>query len=277
MSLADGRRAAGAVGERRWAILEVLERERSISVHKLRQRFGLSEVSIRRDLDYLARHGLIQRVRGGARALTRTSSGGVFEARLLRNTEAKRAIAAEAVKLIGPGDSVLFDSGTTVLAVARALPVGLCETGTLTLMTRSLSIATELRRHRNIRLVVLGGVYASDFDSFVGHQVERALEVVRIDKLFIGADGIDEERGLTTDNLLESQLFRQMARAAGQVIVAADSSKIGQSHLEAILGLAEIHTFVTDADCSVNAAEKMRSAGIEVLIAPALAAQERNS
>lgn len=236
-----------------------------MTVRELKEAFGLSEVSIRRDLDFLAGQGLLQRVRGGARASTRMT-GSVFEARLLRHTTAKRAIAAEVAKLISPGETVLLDSGTTVLEVARALSTELRETGGLTVLTRSLAIAYELRGARNLRLIVLGGVYANDFDSFAGSQVERALEDIRVDRLVIGADGIDQG-GLTTDNVREAPLFRQMSQAAELVIVAADASKAGSRHVQSILRFDEIDVFVTDDRFPAPLLSAIRSAGVDVVVA----------
>jgi DeoR/GlpR family transcriptional regulator of sugar metabolism len=239
-----------------------------MTVRELRDVFDLSEVSIRRDLDYLARQGLIRRVRGGASANPRTASANLIERRLLYNTAAKRAIAREAVTLIGSGETVLLDSGTTVLEVARALPSILSDETTLTVVTRSLMIALELRSARNIRLIVLGGLYANDFDTFAGVQVERALEGIHVDRLLIGADGVDPKRGLTTDNLVEVPLFRHMAQAASQIVVTADSSKVGGGGLQSILSFDEIDVFVTDIGFPEAARATMRSAGVDVVLTP---------
>lgn len=264
-------RGHASVSERRWAILQAIEQNRWMSVHDLKDRFNLSEVSIRRDLDYLARQGLIQRVHGGAQATARSGQSGIFEARLLRNHELKRAIAAEAVKLIEPGDRLLLDSGTTVLEVARAIPSELRDQGELTVMTRSLSIASELRDSRNVRLLVLGGLYSRDFDSFSGEQVERALEDLHVDKLIIGADGVYSDRGLTTDNLSEVGLFRTMSASAERVIVVSDSSKIGANYLQTILHFDELDTFVTDDRASGAFLSELREQGVTVIVTKAQA------
>jgi len=255
------------VEERRWLIVEAIERNRRMTVQALTSYFGLSEVSIRRDLDYLARNGLIQRVHGGAEAAARSASSGVFEARALRNVAVKAAIAGEAVKLLRPGDRVLLDSGTTALAVARALPPELKDGGDLTVMTRSLAIASLLREARGIRLLVLGGLYANAFDTFIGPQVQRLLEDVHVDRLIIGADGVHSEAGLTTDNLLETDLFRTMAKRSEQVIVVADSSKVGTNRLQTILTFAEIDVFVTDAGLPDDVRERLREHDVDVVVA----------
>jgi DeoR/GlpR family transcriptional regulator of sugar metabolism len=260
-------RSSDDVNARRWAILASLEQERKLTVRELSERFGLSEVSVRRDLDYLARHGLAERVRGGIRAASRSSGRGMVEARLLRHSQAKRAIAAEVARRIGPGESVLLDSGTTVLEVARALPASLREGGDLTVVTRSLFVASEVRSARKIRLIVLGGLYVSDLDSFVGIQVERALEGIHVGKLVLGADGVELERGLTTSNLSEVGLFRLMAQVADQVIVVADSSKFQAHHVQSILPLDSVDVLVTDDSAPPTAIGALRAHGVCVVVA----------
>lgn len=256
------------VGDRRWAIVHEVQRLGWVSVNQLKQLFDLSEVSIRRDLEYLDRQGLVQRVHGGAQAVVRTGQMGLFQTRLLHNVEAKRAVAEAAVGLIRPGDRLLLDSGTTVLEVARAIPRKLKDTGELTVMTRSLAIASELRDERNIRLFLLGGVYAPDYDTLVGTHVERALKDIHVDKLIMGADGVVPERGLTSDNVLEVNLFRSMVDSAEQVIVVSDSSKIGSNYLQTVLSFESVHVFVTDSGAPAGFQVALRERGIEVIVAP---------
>lgn len=254
--------------DRRWAIMQEVQNKRRISVTELTESFGLSEVSIRRDLEYLHKMGLVQRVRGGAQALSRPGQGSVFEARLLKNQEVKRSIGRVAADLIRPGCRVLLDSGTTVLEVAQSIPDSLLESGELTLITRSLSIASKLRYERNVRLFVLGGLYMRDFDTFVGSQIKTAIQDIHVDLLFIGTDGIVPDRGLTTDNTLESDLYQSLARCADRVVVVTDSSKIGVDKLKTILHFGEIHVLVTDTDAPEGFVESLRQRGAEVILAP---------
>jgi DeoR/GlpR family transcriptional regulator of sugar metabolism len=257
----------GAV-ERRRVILEATAADQKISVVELSQQLNVSEVTIRRDLESLDRAGLLRRVHGGAQAALRPGQLSVIEARLLRNVESKRAIAQAAVALIKPGHVIFLDSGTTVLEVARNLPDDLLETGGLTVITRSLLIATELRHRRQIRLIVVGGVYVHDFDDFVGPQVEQALQSIHVNTLFIGTDGVSPERGLTTDNVLEAGLYRQMAGVAERVVVVADTSKIGVDKLQTILPFEAIHAFVADAAAPADFVQTLREKGINVILAP---------
>lgn len=254
--------------DRRWAIAREVQRSRRVSVADLARQFGVSQPSIRRDLRYLEQVGLLQRVHGGAEALSQAGTIPRFEARLLENASAKRAIGAAACALVQPGDTILLDSGTTVLEIARHLPDSLLNEGGLTVVTRSLIIASELRRYQQARLVVLGGLYAHEFDTMVGIQVEQAMQGMHVDLLFTGVDGVTAEAGLTTDNLSEVQLYRIMARHADRVVIVTDSSKIGVNNLQTILSLDEIHTFITDAGAPSDFLEVLRVRGIGVVVVP---------
>jgi DeoR/GlpR family transcriptional regulator of sugar metabolism len=252
--------------ERRWAIVQEVQRHQQLSVAELSERFGVSQVAIRRDLDYLAEAGLLRRVHGRAEAIASSSQLSVFEARLLQNTEIKQALAQAAVGLIRPGDVIFLDSGTTILEVARQLPKLLSGGGTLTVLTRSLTTAAELRSYRRIRLIVVGGVYVHDFDDFVGSQVEQALLEIHADTLFIGTDGVSIERGLTTDNVLEAGLYRAMARCVDRVVVITDSSKIGIDKVQSTLAFSDVHTFVTDSGAPTDFITALRERGCEVIV-----------
>jgi DeoR family transcriptional regulator, aga operon transcriptional repressor len=250
--------------ERRANIVELVQRQQQVSVIDLSRQFGISQVSIRRDLDYLAEAGLLKRTHGGAEA-----QGAVFDVRLLQNVAIKRAIGQAAAGLVKPGEVILLDSGTTVLEVARHLPRPLLDQGgSLTAITRSLAIANELRSQRQVRLIVLGGVYLPEYDDFAGEQVETALQSLHANILFIGAEGIAPERGLTTDNLLEMSVYRFLAKCADKVVVVADSSKIGLNKLQTLLTFDAVQVFITDSGAPAAFVQRLQAKGIQVILAP---------
>ena len=265
MSAAESRKTA----ERRKAILEALATSQSVRVADLGRELGVSQVSIRRDLEYLESAGLLRRSRGAAQAAHQAGQLSVFEARLLHAAATKQAIGRAAAALVKPGSTVFLDSGTTVLQIARQLPDPLLASGGLTVITRSLMIALELRRWRQTRLIVLGGVYVPDFDDFVGASVEQALQEIHADILFVGTDGITAERGFATDNVLEAGLYRRIINCAGHVVAVTDSSKIGVSKLQSIFPLEAAQTFITDSKASPGFVSLLRERGIEVILVPA--------
>jgi DeoR/GlpR family transcriptional regulator of sugar metabolism len=259
---------ARTLSGRRWAIVQEVQHNQQISVAELSRQLGVSEGSIRRDLAHLEGIGLLQRVHGGAQAVLRAGQTAPFDARLLQNVAVKRAIGQAAAALISAGDVVFLDAGTTVLEVARQIPAGLLEGGGLTVVTRSLAIASYLGDKRGVRLIVLGGVYVHDFDTFVGPQVENALRSLHVNKMYVGVDGVTSGLGLTTDNALEAGLYPLMLRSTDRIVIVTDSSKVGASKLQVMFELKDIHTFITDAKVPDGFVESLRAQGIEVMLVP---------
>jgi DeoR/GlpR family transcriptional regulator of sugar metabolism len=254
--------------DRRQSIVELLQQNRQVSVVDLSRAFQISEVSIRRDLDYLEKTGIAQRVHGGAKLAAVVQPGTMFDARLRADVQSKASIGREAARLIQPGDTILLDSGTTVLEVARNIPRSLLDSGGLTIVTRSLSIAAELRKYRQIRLIVLGGMYLAEYDDFVGSQVENALQELHVNILFIGTEGVTPEHGLTTDNVLEASLYHRLASTADRVVVVASSNKFGVNKLQTLLPLDAVHLIITDDSAPEAILKILRERGLEVICVP---------
>jgi len=267
VSLVATPRSAGAT-ERRGAIAQEIQHRGRATVAELSRQFGVSQVSVRQDLARLERAGLVKRVRGGARAVSDGAHIPSFDVRLLQGVAVKQAIGRAASELIHPGDIVFLDAGTTVLEVARSIPRPLLESGNLTVVTRSAMILSHLRGRRRTRLIVLGGVYVPDFDDFVGEEVENALRAIRVDTLFIGTDGLSLERGVTTDNVLETGLYRLMARCAKRLVLVTDSGKIGRDQFQVILPLDAVDTLITDDGAPPDFAKALRARGMQVILVP---------
>ncbi|MHB1296533.1 MAG: DeoR/GlpR family DNA-binding transcription regulator [Anaerolineae bacterium] len=255
---------------RRREIAQLVQSQRRVSVAQLSARYSVSEVSIRRDLEHLARLGLLRRVHGGAEALGPGGRTPVFEARRLESVELKQAVGRAAAELIGPEDVVLLDAGTTVLEIARTLPMRLKDGSAVTVVTRSLAIASELRTHPRVELILLGGVYVREADFFVGSQVETALRDMHVDTLFVGASGISLERGLTTAHVREAGLYRLMANCADRVVVVVDSGKLGVQSVQTLLGIDEIDVLVVDGEASPEFVSALQSRGVSVIVAPSI-------
>lgn len=256
----------GASIERRQAIYEEIQHQRRVRVSALSLKFGISEVSIRSDLDYLETHGLIRRIHGGAEAVGGIDRRTPFEARRLQNVAEKRSIADEAVRLIEPHQVIFLDSGSTVLEIARRIPETLLSSGGLTIITRSLAIADVYRSHRDIRLIVLGGIYAHDYDTFIGPQVMNSLPEIHADLLFAGTDGITIDFGVTTDNLLEKDIHQLMVTRADHIAVVTVSSKIGIKNVQGVFPIEAMHTFITDSHAPHFFLDSLRDRGINVIV-----------
>jgi DeoR/GlpR family transcriptional regulator of sugar metabolism len=253
-------------GRRRESITQQLARENVVRVTELSRQFGVSEVSIRRDLEHLERQGLLQRVHGGAVAVAIGRSAGALASVPAPYVDEKRRIGTAAAALVRPGDRVIFDSGTTVLEVARSLSNDLVDAGNLTAITSSLPIVQELGHRPGIHLILLGGIYLPEYRVVVGPQTVENLRGLHADKMFLGTDGLTLDHGLTTANVLEAEVDRAMVRAAAEIIVVADSSKIGGIGLTTILPLERVHKLITGQDSPADFVSALRAAGVDVIL-----------
>jgi DeoR family transcriptional regulator, aga operon transcriptional repressor len=257
--------AISGAGKRRETIIEQLARENVVRVAELSQAFGISEVSIRRDLERLERKGLLQRVHGGAVAVA-AGAGGSNRAGAVPHLDEKRRIGRAAAALVEPGDRVLFDSGTTVLEVARALGSDPGRAGNLTAITCSLPIVQELGHHRWIHMLLLGGIYLAEHRLVTGPQTIESLRTLHADKMFLGADGMTLSHGVTTATVLEAEVDRAMIKAADELILVADSSKVGGIGLATILPLERVHKLITDHGAPAAFVKTLCDAGVEVIL-----------
>jgi DeoR family transcriptional regulator of aga operon len=255
---ADGRRAY---------IVEQVQQGKLVKVGDLSDYFGVSTVSIRRDLDRLEEHGYLKRIHGGAVPNPDAGLGESYAAKMRRNLDEKQRIGHAAARMIGQGDSLILDSGTTTLQVARHIDGDLLTSGLLTVITHSLAIVRELGSWRGVQLIILGGVYRPDYELTVGPQTVADLKGLHADKLIIGTDGLTLAGGATANNMLEAEVYRAMSEAADQVIVVADSSKIGVTGVTTIIPVDRIGTLVTDTDASPAIVNNLRERGTKVVLA----------
>jgi DeoR/GlpR family transcriptional regulator of sugar metabolism len=251
---------------RRSSIIEELNRNPLIKVGDLSKRLGVSEVSIRRDLQQLEELGLLKRVHGGAIPTSNASQGEPFNARMRNNLEKKQRIGAAAAALVHRGDCLIFDSGTTPLQVAKHISQELLDSGGLTAITASLPITHELGARKGVHLILLGGIYLPEFQVVAGPQAIHNLEQLHADKMFLGTDGLTFAQGVTTANVLEAEVDRAMVAASTQVIVVSDSSKIGGIGLTTIMPLNKIHKLITDTDAPADFVSALREQGVEVIL-----------
>lgn len=223
-------------------ILRRLNEHGSVGVGVLAEELGVSEASVRRDLHLLEDQKLLTRTHGGA-----VASGVLYELPMRyrggQNYDAKRAIAARAAELV-PADatSVGLNGGSTTTEVARAL----ASRRGLRVVTNALNIASELAVRANLELVVCGGSARSESYELVGPLAEATLSNVNLDIAIIGVDGVSPSAGFTTHHEVEAHTNRALLRAAEQVIVVADSTKIGKRGFARIAEIAAASDIVTN-------------------------------
>lgn len=248
---------------RQQQIIEEVKFYRQVSVAELSNRFNVSEVTIRRDLQELADEGILRRTHGGALASERSAPEMPVIHRMTREGHYKENIGRSAAALIEDGESVFIGSGTTTAYLARQL----VNRQGLTVVTNALTIATELASAEGITIVITGGMMRSSELSLVGHITDQALREVRVDKIFIGIPAISLESGLTNDYLPEVMTDRTIIEMAPELILLADHTKFGKVGSAYVAPITSITTLVTDSQTNPAILKELEDLGIQVIVA----------
>jgi len=247
--------------QRHELILGELARRGAVSVAALAQRLGVSEATIRRDLDELARLGKVHRTHGGALSADPREEL-PLNLKATSYAAEKRRIGLAAAALIQPGQVVGCSGGTTVAHVATAL-----RGKRVVVVTNALNIALELATSEEAEVIVTGGTLRGRSLELVGHVAERTFRELYVDVAVIGVDGISLEQGLTTYHLSEAQTNRVLMEQARQVWVVADHSKVEKVTPAYIGPLSRVSRFITDTDAPAPFLDELRRRGIDVVCA----------
>lgn len=248
--------------ERHQAILEILGKEKYVSVQQLCDLFKVSAVTIRKDLKLLEDKGLLYRTHGGAtKENPYINDRHVIEKEKFHVNE-KKAIALEAVKLIKANDSIMIASGTTMQALAKALAIE----EPLNITTSSLNVSLELTKYPFYNILQLGGNVRHSSSSVAGHFSQKILENISCKLLFLGVDGIDINHGCTTTSLEEAILNKKMIDSAQKVIVLVDSSKFNRKSFGKICEISQIDHIITDSGLNPILADKIKKLGIQLTL-----------
>ena len=248
--------------ERHRAILKKLTQEKHLEVSDLCNILGVSAVTIRKDLKFLEQKGLLFRTHGGASL----ENPYINERTVLDKekvfVEEKNGIAQMAASLISENDAIMMASGTTVQALSKYIE----PKNKLTVITPSLAVVMHLIKHENIEILQLGGYLRHSAASVIGNYAEYMLEHISCSKLFLGADGIDMNYGISTTNLEEAALNKKMIDAAQKVIVLADASKFGKRSFAKICGLSDIDEIITDKEISKTFRKKLLENEVKITV-----------
>lgn len=251
------------VEERRRRIRALVGERGRITVAELARMFDISQVTARNDLNALAEIGAVLRTRGGALAQRDDEDLPIGVKQNLRRAEKVR-IAEAAVRMIGEGQTIVLDSGTTTAEIAKQIR-GL-KLQSVNVITNALNIAVLLAGAPHVTLVMLGGVLRPSSYSLGGPQAEAALAGLHADILFLGFDGLDPEIGVMTPHLLEARLNTRMLEIARSVVAVGDSSKLGRRSLSVIAKIEQIDRIITDAGAAPETVEALRSRGAQVVL-----------
>jgi DeoR/GlpR family transcriptional regulator of sugar metabolism len=249
--------------ERRTQILQIVRSEGRVRVNELAGRFSSSAVTIRNDLNELHQRGLVLRSHGGAvlpEKISRESP--VFE-RLKAHAEEKRRIGNHAANLIHDGETIILDSGTTTLEIARQIK----NKQGLQVITNGVNIAAELLDARGIQTFMVGGTIRGDSASIVGRSAEEMFEQFSADKVFLSGAGCDPDFGVSGANLDETMVNRAMLRIAREIILVADASKFSKRSMVRIAAFSEIDVVISDSGLRTEMQEKVRGFGCNLIVA----------
>ncbi len=248
------------------SILAGLQENGSVSVDDLSAHLGVSVVTIRRDLDLLEQQGLLRRTHGGAVSIEPLfyepfKNDRSFQAQVERLANEKRRIGRAAAALISPGETIAITPGTTTAEIIRGLPLD----GKITVVTNTVNIAMELSKRKDISVFVTGGHLHGEWFSLVGPSASRSLENMLIHTMFIGADGIDAQWGLSCFNSDEAELNGTMVRHARRHVAVVDHTKFGVVANWRICETNVIQKLITDTGATDEMIAPFLKMGIEVV------------
>jgi DeoR/GlpR family transcriptional regulator of sugar metabolism len=245
---------------RQQRICELLGTRGNYTVEELAAMLRVSGMTVRRDLQQLAAQGKVLRTHGGAMLAQRISFEFSFLQRMRDNEAAKQAIGRAAAAMIEDGRSVLLDSGTTTLALARCLH----GKKRLRVITTSLPIASELQYDQEIEVLLLGGYLRAASPDLSGALTEANVETLRADLAFMGSDGVDASGAVYNNSPEVARMLTKMAAAAQRVYVVADHSKLGKTALYRYGRLKDFAGLITDAAADRAMLSSLRKAGVRV-------------
>jgi DeoR family transcriptional regulator of aga operon/DeoR family fructose operon transcriptional repressor len=247
--------------ERRLKILERVAESQNVEVSVLARQFGVSEMTVRRDMQRLERDGFLRRTYGGATAHQIRSIEVGFNARILHHAAEKRLIGSAAAKMIDSVKVLFLGFGTTAEQLARYLPVR----RDLTVITPSLAIASLLGT-RSIDTIIVGGHVRQDELSCVGPLAIDGVRRYNTDLAVIGAAGISCRRGVSELDDNEAEVIREALDHTEQVMVISDGSKFGATSLSTVTGISRVNTIVTDVSAPKEELREIRATGVAVVV-----------
>jgi len=244
--------------DRERTIVRLLAEDPLLTVNDLSEELGVSVVTARSDMTTLAEKGYLVRIRGGALPAFHPE----IIARQQAHIEEKRRIAKAAADLVGDGDSIMIESGTTTALIARFL-LGKKD---LKLVSDSTLILPYVRANPMISLAFVGGIFRPATESMVGPVTIAELSQFHVDIAFIGSDGVSVEHGLTTNFVEAAEVSRTMARHCEKTVLTVDSSKFGKRGFTQVMPLDEVDILITDGGITEDMRAQVEACGVTVVV-----------
>ena len=246
--------------ERRERIVSAAHENGKVKVADLSEEYGISEVTIRKDLEALEAEGHIKRVHGGAVGMNKLYVNMDLSERYKTNAGAKRELASLAAEFIDDNDTIFMNAGTTLTYVLRAIR----DKKNISLVTNSVQNATEAALYSSFNVILLGGELDSKYQFTYGADAERQLENYHAAKCILSVDGISADSGLTLYYSNEASLARKMVEFAAQTIVVADCSKIGREVFARITDAKKTDVLITNASEKTAELAKLKKLGVKI-------------
>jgi DeoR family transcriptional regulator of aga operon len=252
--------------ERRQQMVAFIEQNAGATVAELRERFGVSDATVRRDLIRLSKQGYIERGHGEAVPRRLRSFQGLPEMPVLERAslqvEEKRCIGQAAAHYVESGDVIIISGGTTTAQMRDHLG-NRCE---LTVVTNALNIVSLLAPYHDIQTVITGGILRHSELSMFGAMTEDALSNLRVDRLFMGGSAIHVDYGLSADNTIEVQIIRTIMASAKEITVLADHTKLGKIAMMRVAPVERVRRLITDSGVPDASVAPLREQGVEVVL-----------
>jgi DeoR/GlpR family transcriptional regulator of sugar metabolism len=242
-------------------IEQILGQQRVIRVEDLCRELGVSAATTRRDLVELDKLGHLRKIHGGAMCIESRLDEPGFKDKAALAAKEKQSIAAAAFKLVQQNDSVFLDGGSTVLALARLLTEG----KGVTVVTNSMQVASALSAS-GPNMILIGGEFRRLSQTFVGSLTKPLVDLIHIDTAFMGTIGVSDRSGMTTTDPREAQTKEMIISHARQVVLLADSSKIGKVSFVRFTSLDRVNVLITDSGADRDELKKFKKRGIKVIV-----------
>lgn len=256
------KQSKSTIKSRRGEILSALKSRGNVTVQELAEKTGASPLTIRRDLAYLEEQGIAERYHGGAKLIETDSSVPFFAEKLTRHTDEKAVIADYLARHIPNGSTVFMNGGTTTLEIMRA-----AKKSALTIITNNV-LAFETTSGGNCHIICSGGEYNTISKTYSGTLSLNIIRSTVADMCILGVNGIDSRVGITTSVHSEATINNLMAtRCKGQVVIVADSSKIGNTHCFCSLVLDKVDYLITTSKADPAEIQAIEACGVKVILA----------
>lgn len=249
--------------ERRQRIINIIQDKKKVLVQQLASEFSVTEETIRRDLEKLEDQGILKRTYGGAVISEGTNSDMPLFIREVTNKEGKMKIAEKVANEIKEGETLMLDSSSTAFYVAKCLK----ESGkSVTLITNSLRIASEMQDVNGINLILAGGNFRISAKSFVGKWAENIVKNYYVNKAILCCKGMDMNRGVMDSNEQEAEVKKNMAKCADEVFLIVDNVKFNRSSFVKIMDFKDIDYVYTDNELSEEWENTLKTNEVEIII-----------